>query len=318
MRGLKKLFYNLTMSKKVIDMINDNKILTAKLLIQTMKSFGNASSRDVEFKVFSQFGDDGIIQYLINNIDVGSETFVEFGVENYLEANTRFLLINNNWRGLVIDGNREDVEYIKNDEIYWRYDLTAVNSFITSDNINHLLADHGFSGELGILSIDIDGNDYWVWQSIQEVSPAIVIIEYNSVFGPDHAITVPYTPEFQRTLAHYSNLYWGSSLKALTSLAQEKNYFFWGCNSNGNNAYFIRQDKIGSFKVSTPELGFVDSRFRESRNRHGQLTFLRGTERLKIIGDMPVFDIEKRKIVKIKDLFKLTDNSSGLRLESSI
>jgi hypothetical protein len=283
-----------------------------------MKSFGNASSRDVEFKVFSQFGDDGIIQYLINNIDVGSETFVEFGVENYLEANTRFLLINNNWRGLVIDGNREDVEYIKNDEIYWRYDLTAVNSFITSDNINHLLADHGFSGELGILSIDIDGNDYWVWQSIQEVSPAIVIIEYNSVFGPDHAITVPYTPEFQRTLAHYSNLYWGSSLKALTSLAQEKNYFFWGCNSNGNNAYFIRQDKIGSFKVSTPELGFVDSRFRESRNRHGQLTFLRGTERLKIIGDMPVFDIEKRKIVKIKDLFKLTDNSSGLRLESSI
>jgi hypothetical protein len=115
---------------------------------------------DVEFKVFSQWGDDGIIQYLIRNLDIPNKTFVEFGVENYTESNTRFLLINNNWSGLVMDGSSENISYIKNDEIYWQYDLQAKHAFIDVDNVNDLISCAGFSEELGLLHIDIDGNDY--------------------------------------------------------------------------------------------------------------------------------------------------------------
>jgi hypothetical protein len=283
--------------------IDDLKILTAKQQIMQMKVQGNYSIiGDAEFKVFSQFGDDGIIQYVINNIDIKNRVFIEFGVEKYLESNTRFLLINDNWKGLVIDGDKSNIDFIKNDEIYWKYDLIAVSYFITRENINKIFLENDFSGDIGILSIDIDGNDYWVWKSIDVVSPIIVIIEYNSIFGAKKAVTIPYYPNFIRTKAHYSNLYWGASLKALHYLAQKKGYTFIGCNSSGNNAYFIRKDKIGYLKPISVEDGYIESRFREARDTKGRLSFLSSADRLKIIEDMPVVDVETGEIITIKSL----------------
>src|SRR6266850_4105034 len=169
--------------------IDDLKVLSAKTLISQIKSHGIDTMHKAEFRVFSESGDDGIIQYLINQIDIDIEhqKFIEFGVENYTESNTRFLLINNNWTGLVMDGSRDNVDFIKNDKIYWKYDLTAVHCFVDRENINQIISDNGFSGELGILSIDIDGNDYWIWECLSVVNPVIVIVEYNSVFGDKHA-----------------------------------------------------------------------------------------------------------------------------------
>jgi hypothetical protein len=103
---------------------------------------------------------------------------------------------------LVIDQNEESVRYIKNDPIYWQYNLKAVRRFITKDNINSLLVENGVQGEIGLLSIDIDGNDYWVWQAIDVISPAIVIVEYNFRFGMNKAITIPYDEYFDRAKAH--------------------------------------------------------------------------------------------------------------------
>ncbi|MFM6025585.1 MAG: hypothetical protein ACKPER_22095, partial [Dolichospermum sp.] len=128
--------------------------------------FTKNSIFDNEFRAFSQWGEAGIIQFLIRNVHISRKIFVEFGVQNYTESNTRFLLINNNWSGLVIDGGLEEITYIKNDPIYWQYNLKAINSFITKDNINQILSDNGIQGEIGLLSVDIDGNDYWVWQAI--------------------------------------------------------------------------------------------------------------------------------------------------------
>jgi hypothetical protein len=279
------------------------KVLAAKAIINQIKQHGIYDDiHETEFKVFSQFGDDGIIQYLINNIEIESETFIEFGVENYDESNTRFLLINNNWEGLVIDGDGDNIEYIKNDSIYWKQELTAIHRFVDRDNINEIIAGNGFEGEAGILSIDIDGNDYWIWESITAVSPAVVIIEYNSVFGINHAITIPYDAAFNRTQAHSSNLFWGASLKAMCLLAERKGYLFVGANSHGNNAYFVRKDKIGKIKPVSLEAGYVRSRFRESRDAHGRLTYLSGDERLKAIEDMTVYEVEKGATVKIKEL----------------
>jgi hypothetical protein len=282
------------------------KILSAREIIRSIEKDGIYNSiREAEFKVFSQFGDDGIIQYLIKNISIDNEKFVEFGVQNYTESNTRFLLINNNWSGLVIDGDKESVDFLKQDEIYWRHELTAVAQFVTRENINYIISESGFNGELGLLSIDLDGNDYWIWEAITAIDPVIVIVEYNSVFGSKYAITIPYDENFQRTEAHYSNLYWGCSLKALYLLAKRKGYCFIGCNSNGNNAYFIRKDKIGKIKKKNVDNGYVVSKFRESRDQGGKLTYKTGNERLKEIEEMIVFDIESDKHIKFKELFKI-------------
>jgi hypothetical protein len=263
------------------------------LLAQSVIEKQNIESlKDVEFGIFSQFGDDGIIQWLIHHLELPNKTFIEFGVENYRESNTRFLLMHNNWSGLIIDGSKQNILDIKQSEYYWKHDLTAIECFIDSDNINKLISSSGFQTEVGILHIDIDGNDYWLWEAITEIRPIIVIMEYNSVFGSERAITTPYRNDFNRTLAHHSNLYFGASLQALKILSLKKGYIFIGCNSAGNNAYFIRNDKLNhSIKECDIQKGFVDSKFRESRNQIGDLTYISGPERLSSIKGLPVFNV---------------------------
>lgn len=260
---------------------------------------GYQSLADLEFKVFSQFGDDGIIQYLAHNLDLRNKTFIEFGVEDYFESNTRFLLQKDNWSGFVMDGSSENIAKLKNAQFYWKHDLNAQAAFVTKDNINHLLSAGiaEWEGGVDILHVDIDGNDYWVWKEI-EINPAIAIMEYNSNFGIERAITVPYDPGFYRTKAHFSNLYWGSSIKALYLLALKKGYVFIGCNSAGNNAYFIRKDKMNDrVRAVSLEAGYVRSKYRESRDEYGNLTFAPTKERAEVLRGLPVFDIESETVV---------------------
>jgi hypothetical protein len=259
------------------------------------------SIQDTEFRVFSQFGEDGIIQFLITNLTIPHKTFVEFGVEDYKESNTRFLLINNNWSGLVIDGSQSNIEKIQKDSIYWLYDLTPLNAFVTRDNINTLIASR-FTGDVGVLSIDIDGNDYWIWESINVINPRIVICEYNSLFGNKHSISIPYSDDFLRQNAHFSYLYFGASLGALCMLAEKRGYYFIGCNSAGNNAFFVRKDVIGNLPVVTLEDGYVTSKFRESRDVNNKMNFVSGEDRLKLIDSMSVFDFKTGQMVKLSDL----------------
>jgi hypothetical protein len=283
--------------------IDELKVLAAKRLSQDFHSRETLSNlHEAEFKVFSQFGDDGIIQYLIHRLRPLPDSFVEFGVENYRESNTRFLLLNNNWRGLVLDDNEKSINYIRKDEIYWRHTLTARHAFVTRDNINDLLKEAGFVGEVGLLSIDIDGNDYWVWEQIKVIDPVIVIVEYNSIFGPDLAVTIPYDPKFARHRAHYSGQFWGASLQALTLLAERKGYSLVGCNSAGNNAYVVRNNKINNLSVFSAQEAFVDARFRDSRDERGNLTHLTGAERFRAIADLKVHDLRQNKIVPLNSL----------------
>jgi len=245
---------------------------------------------DAEFKVFSQFGEDGILQYLIREtqISIEEKIFIEFGVQNYSESNTRFLLMNDHWKGLIIDGSKQYINSVKNQDIYWRHDLTAIDAWIDRDNINQIIGDAGFSGDAGILSIDIDGNDYWVWEKIDIVNPVIVVVEWNSVYGFNHAVTVPYNPAFQRENAHYSCLYWGASISAFSHLASKKGYSLLCSNRAGNNLFFVRNDRLGRLTPLSPEQAYVESSFRDSRDESGKLNFLGGEKRLAEILDLPV------------------------------
>lgn len=281
-------------NRKLLNELESTKILIGNLLSKNLIS-QNLTFNESEFKVFSQWGDDGIIQYLISKVEIENKEFVEFGVEDYSESNTRFLLLNNNWSGLVLDGSELNVNKIINSNYYWRFDLKALHHFINKENINQLIKDNCKNNNIGILSIDIDGNDYWIWDCIDVVNPDIVIVEYNSLFGSDKFWTTLYDPLFVRTNAHYSNLYYGVSLSSLHQLGIEKGYSLVGCNSNGNNAYFVRNDKVGNLQVLTPSEAYKEAKFRETRTIDGQLIFQTLTERQKELEGLPIYNTLTKK-----------------------
>jgi hypothetical protein len=283
--------------------VEQNRIMMAQILIRDFRSKKDPLPlSDVEFKVFSQWGEDGIIQYLISRIPIENRIFIEFGVEDYCESNTRFLLMNNNWKGLVIDDNSDNIDKIKKSDLYWRYELIALNAFVTKDNIDKHITASGISGDIGLLSIDVDGNDYWIWQAIDVISPRIVICEYNSLFGYKDAVTIPYSEQFNRTRVHHSNLYFGASLKALCLLGEKKGYVFVGSESAGVNAFFVRKELASDLMKIDCRSGYVASEVRESRDKKGRLSYVGGGDRIKLIGDLKVIDIEKNIEKFVRDI----------------
>lgn len=262
----------------------------------------NTDFRRVGFRVFSQWDEDGIIQYLVSNLPLPNETFIEFGTESYEESNTRFLLLNNHWQGMLLDASQVDVDYIRRDPIYWKYDLQVKQTWITRQNINDLLRSSGFSEDVGLLSIDIDGNDYWIWEAITAIRPRIVVIEYNSLFGLE-PLSVPYRDDFSRTSAHYSNLYYGCSLGALYHLAQKKGYILLGSNVWGHNAFFVRADIAGEFRQAELGQAYIRSKFRESRDTDGKPTYARGEERMRLIEDQKIANVATGVVGQLKDYY---------------
>ena len=207
------------------------------------------------------------------------------------------MLLNSNWSGLVIDSSDLFIDSIKKSDLYWKYSLSAIQGFVTAENIDDLLLTNSLVQKPGILSIDIDGNDYWVWKNITSIDPSIVIIEYNSLFGYNFALTVPYDPKFARTNFHYSNLYFGASLKALYDLAISKGYSLVYCTSSGNNAYFVKTSLLGRIKAKSLEAVYNKATFRESRNIQGQMSYLSFKEGIEILRGMPIFDLDNDKLI---------------------
>lgn len=289
--------------KRIPDNIIRIKEALGRIEARQVQAFPLDKINNSEFKVYSQWGEDGIIQKIINHLPIENKVFVEFGVEDYTESNTRFLLKHNKWSGLILDGNKEHIDYIKNDtSVYWAHNLKAEHVFITKDNINSVLISNGVPEDLGLLSIDIDGNDYWIWDSINCIKPRIVICEYNSIFGSSSKVTVPYSDSFVRNNAHFSNIYYGASLGALEFLAKQKGYSLIGTNLAGNNAFFVRDDLSLIFNVLSVSEAYKLAQFREAKDINGNLTYNNITDQRSIIADLDIIDVESMCICKIKDL----------------
>jgi hypothetical protein len=209
----------------------------------------------VEARAFSQNGEDGIIAHLFSLIGTTDRRFVEIGVESGRECNTANLALNFGWSGTMIDRDPAGVAAAR--ELYGAHPRTAgtvkiVHSHVTRETVDALLVEVAGEGEIDLLSIDIDGNDLWVWEAVRSVSPRIVVIEYNASFGPERSVSVPYDPDFDRWAHHPSGYYHGASLAALTRLAGRKGYALAGCDSNGVNAFFVRADCSESVGVTGP------------------------------------------------------------------
>lgn len=262
-----------------------------RIVAHQYSSLKSENLDDYGFSVFSQWNEDGIIQRLVQLLPNIPQTFIELGVEDYRESNTRFLLMKDNWKGFVVDGSRENVEAIKSSYYFWKYDLEARAEFLTRENINSVLQDSGLVPEVGILSIDLDGVDYHILNAVSGVFPWILVCEYNALMGSERAVTVPYRPDFDRTSAHYSNLYWGASLAAFQHVAEKLGMALVGVNSAGNNAFFVRETHVpNSLRTLTVHEAFRRASFREGRDEHGQLTNLSPSEQELPFG-MPIEQI---------------------------
>lgn len=288
----------LTLSKRIEDIQKSiGRVELRQLILQDSDALP-----DNEFKVFSQNGEDGIIQYLLRRLEIQNKIFVEFGVHDYTESNTRFLLQNNNWAGLIIDANEKAVRRVKEDPIYWQRKLIIDKVFINKDNINEVIMRNGVIGDIGLLSIDVDGNDYWIWEAINCISPRIVICEYNSMFGAMKKVTIPYDQEFFSTKEHYSGLYWGASIGAFDYLAKIKGYSMIGSNTFGNNVFFVRNDVVQKINIVEYTKAYVKSQFRISRNQEGELSFLSFNEGVNLISDMVLYEVDTGKTITVKDI----------------
>lgn len=196
---------------------------------------------DTGLKVFSQHEEDGLLLFIFSVIGMGQKRFVEIGSNDGVNSNSANLVLNFNWHGLFIDGDKTAVargeRFYKRYPDPWAYHPKFICARVTRDNINQLIGDAGYQGEIDLLSIDLDGYDYWIWDALTVVSPRVVIIETHVEFGLNN-IVVPYDPNYSFPGKH--PVYHGASPVAMTKLAKRKGYRLVGANEYGHNLIFIK------------------------------------------------------------------------------
>lgn len=213
-----------------------------------------------EFQVFSQAGEDGILEEIFNRVGTTNRTFIEFGTGDGTQSNGTYLLLKG-WNGFWWEAVSESVQKIRRRFacVIDKGSLHVQDGFLLPENIERQFADAGVPKEPDLLSIDIDGNDYWVWQAVEAFRPRAVCIEYNSAIRPPTRWVMAYQPDKGWDGTNYH----GASLKSLELLGAKKGYALVGCSLAGLNAFFVRQDlAAGKFcQPFTAENHYEPSRF---------------------------------------------------------
>ena len=250
---------------------------------------------DAEVKVYSQWGEDGILDYLCERLGLSKPRILEVGAGNFDECNSRFLAENRNANVFAVDGREDLISSVEGSPLYWKSHVVGFQTWVTPENINEIITNaKNAIGQPDIFSLDLDGNDYWILDAANLASIRIVVAEYNPLFGHKNAVTVPRDDKFDRTSKHYSWLYYGASLKAFTLLLEKKGFAFVGTNRVGNNAFFVSKDiaNLIPTKISQDYSVYTDWRIRETRSESGALNFATGYDRVKTMMDQKLINIE--------------------------
>jgi hypothetical protein len=257
---------------------------------------------DAEVKVYSQWGEDGILDYLCERIGISKPKVLEIGAGNFTECNSRFLAENRNASVFAVDGRDDLIPSVERNPMRWRNHIFAYQTWVTPNNINEIIMKSRESiGTLDVFSIDLDGNDYWILEAAGLESVSIVVVEYNPLFGHKRAVSVPRDDTFNRSSKHYSCLYYGASLKAFKILLEKKDFVFVGTNRVGNNAFFVSRSSANliPLKISEDYSIYTDWRVRETRTINGNLSFASGYDRVAEISEQTLIDIETGKEISV-------------------
>ena len=261
---------------------------------------------DAEVKVFSQWGEDGILDFLCEKIGISKPNVIEIGAGNFMECNSRFIAEFRNANVIAVDGRDDLTTAVKASPLYWKSNIIPIVEWVTPNNINRIMdiGEEQF-GKVDIFSVDLDGNDYWILRDVSLLNVAIVVLEYNPIFGASLKVTIPRNDKFDRYKSNFSGLYYGASLQAFIDLMLVKGFDFIGTNRVGNNAFFVHSRYVNKFDFDTKSNynKYVDWRIRESRGPKGELTYLSGNERLKVINDLPLIDLNTMQMHAVGKLF---------------
>lgn len=218
-----------------------------------------------EKKIFSQNGEDGMIEEIFTRIGTTNRFFVEFGVEDGMECLTRHLLVHHGWSGVMMEGSESHFRnLVANTAKYPQVHVS--HQFITRDNVPGLFKAHGVPNEFDLLVIDIDGNDYWVWQALDAYKPRLVVIEYNASYPPPQKMVIPYMENF----CWDGTSYFGASLSSLEALGKSLGYALVGTDTRGVNAFFVRQDLLAAlgFPALPAKLAYHPPRYGPDKGGH--------------------------------------------------
>ncbi len=221
---------------------------------------------DTGFRVLSQFDEDGILLFLLATAGVGPGTYLDLGGgDGLLASNTANLALNLGFHGLVVDADAGAIA--RGRRFYAAHPDTSlypprfVETRLTRENVNDVVRTGGLEGEIDVLSIDVDGNDYWLWEALDCVSPRIVVIETHPEFGT-RSIVVPYDPDFDVRRSPDRH-YLGAAPAAAVSLGRRLGYRLVGANRYGFNLFFLRDDLAAGMLPEMP----VEALFRHPRAR---------------------------------------------------
>ncbi len=206
-------------------------------------------------RIGSQNGEAGIIRHIFDVIGDGGKQLVEIGIGS--ECNSANLLNNYGWYGWLFDGNM--VEVFKA-TVRW-INCKPITAFLTVENVNDVMEKAGVPDSVDMFSLDIDGNDYWIWKEMS-LDSRMVVMEYNASFGPEESITIKYIPTFDR-MDVGNTKYHGASLTALTKLGKTKGYSLVGCEGSGINAFYIKKELLqGDLEEVSPQDAYESHRSR--------------------------------------------------------
>jgi len=235
---------------------------------------------EVGFSVYSESDEDGILHYIFSVSGEATKKLIDLGAGGIEGSNTANLLINHGWSGLLVDADSEKVQSLRAFYTGARatriFPPTCICAQLTAENVNAILLDHGYAGEIDLLCIDIDGIDYWIWKAIECVRPRVVLLEYQCIWGADVSVTVPYAPNFHALYEGQFGIYSSASLAAFVKLGVLKGYRLVGCQRYGYNAFFLRNDVA---RDSLPEVD-PDECFTHPFTRWARDTFLEKIQRL--------------------------------------
>jgi len=281
-------------------LLGQNSVLTSRSMSEKFINLW-----DAEVKVFSQWGEDGILDFICEKIGLTKPKVLEIGAGNFTECNSRFLVENRNASVVLVDGRNDLVLNVNSSALKWKTHIFALEEWVTSKNINEIIksAKNKING-VDIFSIDLDGNDYWIVEAADLHEIQVIVVEYNPLFGSDFAVSVPSDDYFNRTAKHHSCLYYGASLRAFNHILYQKGFIFIGSNRVGNNAFFVRQEIIGKINLPVPSdlSQYTDWLVRDSRDSSGKLNYISGSDRLNEIKDLPLKDVINRIDIKVIDM----------------
>lgn len=287
LRDLSKVIRNNANINKQ-ELINNSYILRNH---NSLLEFGPYDRKFRNFRVCSQWNEDSILSWLLDIEIITIKRFIEVGVEDFQEANLRYLVDADNFSGVIIDCDKEKLNTFRQSNIMWQQDIEVIDAFVGRDNAISSIPGR-FRSDIGVLSIDIDSVDYYVLEELIKIQPQVVVCEINNVFGL-RSISVPYSEAFDRMKMHFSGHYYGASCIAFDRLLSKNGYCFFTFNDKFSNAIFIRDDLINSSILKRDiRSEWQSTSLREGRLPNGKLSYIDHSRAFEMIKDLPFELIE--------------------------